>query len=499
MMHFLLYVRLGIVMLGCQASICLAYSFPASLPVPAPSPSIVSQSLRELLDTTSIQSTKAFERLGLQTGAGVRAFYTHQALQPVWTTDKGWSVPATKALRVLAAASAYGLRPQEYGWARLQALTDTLGRTPAETQPQLLAAYELTLTDALLRYALHLRHGRLQAATLLPQVYDTVATLQAAQHLKTALLASDFALTFLRFQPDGQAYQRLLAAWHTKLKLLAPDSTVVLDEARQTEFKSVAINLERCRWYTKATPDTAFLLVNIPAYRLDVMGQGRVLRSHRVVVGKPALPTPQFDARLYFFTTAPEWRVPPSIAVQEILPQLRRDPGYLYRHQYHIYNKLGQSMNPYRIKWKTITAENFPYTIRQMPGPDNSLGNVSYYMPNEHTVYLHDTPARKLFAQNQRAFSHGCVRVEQSVELAAFLLRRSGAPERAKRLEQAAAQSWTQRINLPRSWPVQVRYFTCEAGANGQLRHYPDVYGLDAPLLAAFFAEVPVAAQVTPR
>lgn len=497
MMHFLLYLRLGIVLMSLPAGICLAN--PLSIPVPNAPTSSESRYLRNLLDTTSTQATLAFERLELRAGLGVRHFYAQQAFHPVWTTGTGWSGPATQALRVLAAASGYGLNPEEYKWTRLQALADTLARIQPAAHAPLLAAYELSLTDALLRYALHLRYGRLQATSLLPQVYDSAATLQAVQHLQKALVAPDFAQTFLRCQPTGQIYQRLLAAWHIRIKMTSPDSIAMLDEAQQAEFRSVAINLERCRWYAQAKPDTAFLLVNIPAFRLDVVGQGRVLRSHRVVVGKPAQPTPQFDARLYFFTTAPEWRVPSSIAIQEILPQLRRDPGYLYRHQYHIYNRQGQSMNPYRIKWKTITPENFPYTIRQMPGPDNSLGNVSYYMPNEHTVYLHDTPARKLFAQPQRAFSHGCVRVEQSVELAAYLLRRSGAPERAKRLEQAAADSWTQRINLPRSWPVHVRYYTCEAAANGQLRHYPDIYGLDAALLAAFFGEVPAATQIPPR
>ncbi|WP_197070406.1 L,D-transpeptidase family protein [Hymenobacter sp. DG25B] len=458
-----------------------------------------SQYLRELLDTTSTHTTLAFEHLELRAGPGVRQFYAQQDFHPVWTTDTGWSGTATQALRILAAAPGYGLCPQEYNCARLQALADTLARTELAAHAPLLAAYELSLTDALLRFALHLRYGRLQPASLLPQVYDSVATRQAAQHLQKALAAPDFAPAFLSCQPTGQTYQRLLAAWQIRIKMTSPSSITSLDSVRQAEFRRVAINLERCRWNAQATPDTAFLLVNIPAYRLDVVGQGRVLRSHRVVVGKPAQPTPQFDARLHFFTTAPEWRVPASIAIQEILPQLRRDPGYLYRHQYHLYNRQGQSMNPYRIKWKAITPENFPYTIRQMPGPDNSLGNVSYYMPNEHTVYLHDTPARQLFAQPQRAFSHGCVRVEQSVELAAFLLRRSGAPERAKRLEHAAAATWTQRINLPRAWPVHVRYYTCEATANGQLRHYPDVYGLDAPLLAACFAVVPEAAQLPPR
>jgi murein L,D-transpeptidase YcbB/YkuD len=482
--------------MSLPAGICLAN--PLSVPIPTALASSENY-LRELLDTTSTQATLTFERLHLRTGRGVRQFYAQQAFHPVWTTSTGWSGPATQALRVLAAAPAYGLTPQEYKWAQLQALADTLARTQQAAHAPLLAAYELYLTDALLRYALHLRFGRLQAATLQPQVYDSAATLQAAQHLQAALEEPDFAQAFLRCQPTGPAYQRLLAAWHTRINLTNPDSIAVLDASQQAEFRSVAINLERNRWYAQAKPDTAYLLVNIPAYRLDVVGQGRVLRSHRVVVGKPAQPTPQFDARLYFFTTAPEWRVPSSIAIQEILPQLRRDPGYLYRHQYHIYNRQGQSMNPYRIKWKTITPENFPYTIRQMPGPDNSLGNVSYYRPNDYTVFLHDTPARKLFAQPQRAFSHGSVRVEQSVELAAFLLRRSGTPDRAKRLEQAAAQSWTKRIDLPRAWPVHVRYYTCEAAANGQLRHYPDVYGLDTPLLAAFFAEVPVATQMPPR
>ncbi|WP_324677585.1 L,D-transpeptidase family protein [Hymenobacter sp. GOD-10R] len=230
------------------------------------------------------------------------------------------------------------------------------------------------------------------------------------------------------------------------------------------------------------------MVVNIPAYSLQVIRGAQVVASYRVVVGKADTPTPELYSQLTYFQAAPEWRVPHSIAVGEMLPQLRRAPNYLDRHGYKLYTAGGERANPYRINWKQVTPETFRYQVRQAPSGRNALGRVVFRFVNPYSIYLHDTPTKAAFRANNRALSHGCIRVEKPLELARFLLQRDDAAQAIKRvkdLQTSLSQNRTQVFSLKAPVPLYVRYLTCEAEGS-QLRQLPDVYQWDNALAQAW-------------
>ena len=244
------------------------------------------------------------------------------------------------------------------------------------------------------------------------------------------------------------------------------------------------MNLERWRWELLA--DSAYVLINVPAYELLVVDHDSVVRRHRVVVGAPRTTTPTLSSRLTHFTLAPDWHVPRSIATKEMLPRLKKDAGYLARYNYALYDGRGRLVNPASVRWATVTAQNFPYTIRQSAGCDNSLGNIVFRFANPYSVYVHDTPLRHYFTQPYRALSHGCVRLENPLLLAAYLLRREGNTARLPSDEECARQPRPHELRLRRPIALYIRYATCTA-ENGRLRFLPDIYGRDAVIRRGLF------------
>ncbi|WP_210114484.1 L,D-transpeptidase scaffold domain-containing protein [Hymenobacter elongatus] len=448
----------------------------------APSGSTAVLYLRALLDTAAVGPAATYARLGLRAGSVVQAFYAQRSFAPAWThPDSGWNAQATAALTLLGQARQYGLLPAAYRLPQLQALPDSLRlSSKSKDQALQLAGFELRLTDALVRYAAHLRYGQLDARTLTAATLEGAAGQEATALLEQALAAESFAPAFLRCQPRSRAYLRLQQAWGQTLAM--PDS--VPHGGNEADFRRVAVNLERLRWESTTADTAEYALVNIPAFRLQLIRGGRVVQTHRVVVGKPETPTPTLNSRLIVFVTAPDWRVPYSIAVNEMLPQLQEDPSYLYDNHYRLYDYRNRLVNPWNVRWHTITPEKFPYTIKQTAGRHNALGNIVFYFPNQHTVFLHDTPARSLFQKSQRALSHGCVRVEKPLALAAYLLQRENQQAALPIVKRSIAQQDKCRFDLARGLPIQIRYYTCEAD-NGRLRFYADVYCQDEPILAA--------------
>jgi murein L,D-transpeptidase YcbB/YkuD len=205
-----------------------------------------------------------------------------------------------------------------------------------------------------------------------------------------------------------------------------------------------------------------------------------------VIVGQLRTPTPTLSSYLTHFTLAPDWHVPRSIATKEILPRLRANAGYLARNNYSLYDARGQLVNPYRVNWRAVTAQNFRFTIRQSAGCDNALGNIVFRFANPYSVYLHDTPLRQFFERPDRALSHGCMRLQQPLTLAAYLLRREGRPVQLPGEAECARQPTPRDIRLRRPMPLHVRYATC-AAEHGRLQFFPDVYRRDETLRRALF------------
>ena len=279
----------------------------------------------------------------------------------------------------------------------------------------------------------------------------------------------------IRFQerhgldPDGAIGRQTLAALN------------VPAEARVDQLR---INMERARWVFRDL-EPRVLLVNIARFRVVLLENQRVTWSTRAVVGRPYRQTPVFKARMTYLEFNPTWTVPPTILREDLLPDIRQDPTTLQQRNMSVIDHQGRRVDPSTIEWASVTARTFPYMIRQEPGPDNALGRVKFMFPNPYHVYMHDTPARGLFARAARSFSSGCIRIEKPFELVEILLAGSNWDQAA--IDAVLASGRTRVVNLPQPITVLILYGTAVPDG-GQIQFLPDVYQRDARLLRALDA-----------
>lgn len=230
-------------------------------------------------------------------------------------------------------------------------------------------------------------------------------------------------------------------------------------------IRQILINMERIRWMPE-NPDTDYLLVNIPEFSLHVYEKGNLAFSMNVVVGSAAHSTVVFSDVVSQIVFSPYWNVPASILNNEIRPALARNPNYLARHQ---------------MEW-------YGSSVRQKPGPRNSLGLVKFLFPNSYNIYLHDTPSKQLFGESKRAFSHGCIRVSEPQKLAEFLLRKDSTWTTEKIVAAMhAGKERAVRLKPHEQVPVVIGYFTAWVGSDGKLNFRNDVYGHDRKMEARYF------------
>lgn len=240
-------------------------------------------------------------------------------------------------------------------------------------------------------------------------------------------------------------------------------------------------NLERIRWVKRNLGDE-FVLVNIAGFKVYYVQDNKVVWASRAQVGKDYRKTPVFRDDINYLVFNPTWTVPPTILRKDILPKLRKDPGYLQKKNMNVVDSKGKVVDSSKIDWSTMTAGKFPYMIRQEPGPSNALGRVKIMFPNKHLVYLHDTPSKSKFKRAERAFSSGCIRVENPFELVELLLKDSNKWNKDS-FEQILATGKLKNVNLPVKVPVLLLYFTAQVDENGQLIFYKDIYNRDEKII----------------
>lgn len=244
--------------------------------------------------------------------------------------------------------------------------------------------------------------------------------------------------------------------------------------------------LERWRWLPHDL-ETEYLLINTAAFEIDLMAGDRSLFHKRTVNGREERQTPSFRSLVTHLVVNPEWTVPRSIAVRDLLPRQQEDSGFLSARQIRVYRERGGEwleVDPASIDWPRYDADHFPFILKQDAGSANSLGRFKFYMPNRYDIYLHDTPSRGLFERPSRAFSSGCVRVEGAARLADLLLARTGPWERAQ-FHRALRREETLTLGLVRPMPVYLTYFTSWVDEAGKVHFRPDLYLRDNRLLSA--------------
>ncbi|WP_342640803.1 L,D-transpeptidase family protein [Rhodoligotrophos ferricapiens] len=269
-------------------------------------------------------------------------------------------------------------------------------------------------------------------------------------------------------KPDGIVGNRTLAAFN--------------DTSVPEKIEKVLLNMERIRWLPRNLGDR-YVLVNQPAFEVRVVENDVEIHRTNVVIGTATNQTPSFSDVMETIEFNPYWYVPRSIATKEMLPRSKRDPGYLTRSGYEVVNARGQAVSSRSVNWRKYSAQTMPVSVRQPPGRSNALGEMKFLFPNSHAVYLHDTPSKSLFRRKERAFSHGCVRVENPRELAEVLLRPDGWTE--GRIASAIATGKNNGVKLKHRLDVHLVYMTAWPDEDGTIRYYDDVYGRDGKLSKA--------------
>lgn len=250
----------------------------------------------------------------------------------------------------------------------------------------------------------------------------------------------------------------------------------------ETRIDQLRTSLERLRWVNQEAHDT-LVAVNIAGFRAFFIKDGDIEWYTRIMVGKTYRKTPVFTGEISYLEFNPTWTIPPGIIRNDTLPAIKKDPNYLASHNIRVYDQSGKLIDESTIDWTKYT-KGIPYTLRQDPGPHNSLGLVKFIFPNKHFVFLHDTPHRELFVQPERSFSSGCVRVQNPFELAELIL---DDPEKygQSQLQAIVDSRKTQRVNIRPKMPVVILYLTASIDPGGKVRFFKDIYKRDQRVLDA--------------
>lgn len=251
-----------------------------------------------------------------------------------------------------------------------------------------------------------------------------------------------------------------------------------MNVSADARLEQLKLNQRRLRELKEGRIEDRYVLVNVAAYQLEAVEGREVQLRHRVIVGKPERPTPSIKATIRALNFFPYWRVPDSVASLDLIPRLQKQPEYLRNEQIHVFlGATGGELDPASIDWHQVDPTKVKF--RQDPGPQNALGLVRIDMPNEHMVYMHDTPMRSLFNQRGRAFSAGCVRVEDVFTLVEWIARYETGWEQPGRAQDVHAAGQALDLNLTRPIPAYFTYITAWAETDGRVEFRPDLYGRD--------------------
>jgi murein L,D-transpeptidase YcbB/YkuD len=382
----------------------------------------------------------------------------------------GWlfgdrATPRVDALiDALRHAEDHGLDPERYGVSALQKTIDTAHANGDRYDPAAVASFDARLTSAYMHYA-----GDLLGWSGHPKaIYsDWIVTrnkddLQA--RLRKAIESGQIRESLEELAPSHPQYQGLVAALQREQQ--DPDG-------RTDQIK---MNLERWRWMPRNLGDR-YVMVNVPAYQMQVVEGSTPVLAMRAIVGDPNNPTPLFSDEMTDVVFSPSWNVPEKIIRNEMAPKLVNDPDYLARQNIDVIGTRGEAIDTSAVDWSDPDAVAH-LRFRQAPGPGDALGLIKFVFPNRFDVYMHDTPTRALFEKPERALSHGCIRLENPVGLAEYVLR--DKPEwTSKKISSTMNAGREQAVLLKHHLPVHIVYFTAWVNPDGSVTYTDDPYKLD--------------------
>ena len=250
--------------------------------------------------------------------------------------------------------------------------------------------------------------------------------------------------------------------------------------------RQIRINMERWRWLPRKL-GKRYLMVNMTGFELYLMENGSSVLSMPVIIGKAYRSTPTFSGRVSTMEYNPYWTIPENMAIEDMIPRLIRDPSFLEKRSIRLFSGWAnaQEIDPKTVDWHKIDKENFPYWMRQDPGPENALGRVKFLFSNPYEIYLHGTPDKHLFDRVVRTFSSGCIRVKDPVQLASYLLN-DGSQQMEEEILANIHLGTNQKLSLPITVPIYLVYWTAWTDQDDRVNFRDDIYGRDIPLNSAF-------------
>jgi murein L,D-transpeptidase YcbB/YkuD len=417
--------------------------------------------------------------------SSVKRFYTANDFQSIWLQAAQNPEKTYSSMLLLDCVLQYGLSHDDYHPDQLiyPKLTEII-KKQRNSSAKDSAIFEIYLTDALLTLINDLHFGK--ANPLLPRKLIDQGDTQnfsATAVLKNALSSKDLVATLLDVQPKSQAYTDL-QKYMRLIKGQYLDDCYATPEA---EVRKVAINMERAKWNSVSA--SSYLEVNIPSYTLSYHLPDTSY-TFKVAVGSPIKPTPELYSSMSYIGTAPDWKVPNNIFVNELLPKALKDSNYLETGHYTIYDKDGRFIKTNTQVLKKIQNDPIGFAARQSGGCELTLGRMAFHFPNTRGIYLHDGQQKELFLRKERAVTNGCVSIEKSAELAALILKYDGQEILVKELLKAAEAYTAKNFILKKQLPLLIAYQTC-AIKDGLLVIFSDPYNKDKELEGILYKKQP--------
>ncbi|HTE09403.1 MAG TPA: L,D-transpeptidase family protein [Chitinophagaceae bacterium] len=520
-------------------------------------PEKIDEKVKELLQTTlryTMQNEgKLNDSVILKHTGLLDTIYNTGSFQPIWSSDEKWNTLADSLYAFIAASRLYGLFPSDYHVSSLINIrTGMASDSLHKKNAALWARADVLFTDAYLSMAKDLRLGRLAKDSITLRndslVNDTffiknfeeavtqknirgsleqlepklkgyadlkasIASFLDSAQLKTTtyilypskdsslllkqvenrLNELDFAITpgdSASFRGSIRKYQKLHGIPVTGK---IGDKTVTsLNNSDWLKFKRIAVNLDRYKLMADTMPHQ-YIWVNLPGFYLQLWNDDTITLQSKIVVGKPLTRTPLLTSKITDMVTYPQWTIPESIILKEVLPGLKKDTNYLTKKGYSLINSRGDEIYASSVNWNKY-SKGIPYKVVQGSGDDNALGILKFNFSNKYSVYLHDTNQRYYFSRTFRALSHGCVRVQQWDKLARFIISNDSlnAAVNVNTFKTDTLKAWLSRkekhvIPVRTKLPVYIRYFGC-SGIEGKVKFYDDIYNEDRMLIDRYFA-----------
>jgi murein L,D-transpeptidase YcbB/YkuD len=482
----------------------------------------------------------------LQNSKLINRFYILNGYKPAWTTNYNLTTDSRELMNLIERARYYGLDMNYYNIKLIEKIKTSLQRSSIDDKNNKVRQdFELLLTDAIFKLMIHMNKGLNYSDT----DSSTVAYISSLpEYLFNSLQKKDLVNSILRLQPKNADYVRLKDALEKYLdkvdlndeqinipdresesgiarinaakvlinfgylsKSLANIDTIyeaalksfqkyhglestgkldkntrkALSKSTLYRFNQIALNLNRLR--NEQELGRNFIYVNIPAYKLKIIERNRVRKVFNVIVGKPWTPTPIMSSKIEKIVTNPFWNVPKRISLYEILPRIKKDSGYFLRNRFKLLDSEQNIASYGDIDWNNVNSDNFNYNVRQDASRSNALGVIKFLFPNPYHIYLHDTPSKKLFAKDMRAFSHGCIRLQNPDQLAEYIIEKHFNNKENLSIKRLLEKGIHKEIEIDNPLNIYVRYLTCEADGQNNIYFFNDIYKKDSKQIEILF------------